>query len=138
MRGEGRDVLEAIEGRFLRHSRHRIRKRGQIRSVDSLSLRLFFLLSLGLIPLGGPLRLLKVVIVEDLIEVALPWLLSQELIVTAGLLLDGDGLLDDHEEVRVILEVVVSLFVLPQHEVADADIVIELLLAVYPVLKDGL
>ena len=64
------------------------------------------------------------VIDEYLIEVALPWLLTQELIVTAGLLLDGDGLLDDHEEVRVILEIVVGLFVLPQHEVADADIVI--------------
>lgn len=79
------------------------------------------------------------IIDEYLIEIPLHGLLfSQELIVTAGLLLNSDCFFDDHEEMRVILQVIVSLFVLPQHEIANTNIVIQLFLAVYPILEDGL
>lgn len=79
------------------------------------------------------------IIDEYLIEIPLHGLLfSQELIVTAGLLLNSDCFFDDHEEMRVILQVIVSLFVLPQHEVANTNIVVKFFLAVNPILEDGL
>lgn len=79
------------------------------------------------------------IIDEYLIEIAFDGLfLGDELVVTAGLLLYGYCFFDDHEEVRIILQIIVSLFVLPQHKVANTDIVIKLLLTVNSILEDGL
>lgn len=78
------------------------------------------------------------VVDEYLIEVAFHWFLGYELVVAAGLLLNGYCFFDDHEEMGIILQVIVSLLVLPQHQVANANVIVELLLAVNPVLEEGL
>lgn len=49
-----------------------------------------------------------------------------------------DGLLDDGQEIVIILQVKVCLFVFFQHQVAHPHVVLQFLLAVYPVLEQRL
>jgi hypothetical protein len=87
---------------------------------------------------GRSLRFFEIFIDEDFVVLLLVGLLREKFIIAVDLLLDGNCLFDYHQEVRIVLEIVVGLLVLPQHQVADSDIVVQLLFAVDSVLEDRL
>jgi hypothetical protein len=62
----------------------------------------------------------------------------KELVFVENEVVDGYFFPDDGHEVRIVLQVEVSLLVLFLHEVADAEVVLQFLLAVDPVFEEGL
>lgn len=124
--GERRDVMVIIVafGLLLRNSRQRLRERGYFGGVHLLGARFLAHFELfegnrGL--LVGFLASLRIM---------------QKFVLLVAF--HCDGLLDQQEEVRVALQVVVGLLVLLQQEIANAQVVVQLFLAVDAVFKEGL